>query len=759
MIKDGDRYYIYRTGNGIRIKYSTDLRNWTNGGSVFPGRPPSWIAAAVPNFTGNFWAPDIAFFNGKFHLYYSCSTFGSQVSAIGLVTTTNLTTGPWTDQGAVILSTNGSAFNAIDPGVLLASNGTLWMAFGSFWGGIKMIQLDPATGKRITPSSTIYSLATHPPTTAIEAASLVQRGNYFYLFVNWDTCCAGITSTYNIRVGRSASVTGPYLDRAGASLAGGGGSMFLESTGRYIGPGHAGVMNDNGTHWLTYHYYDGNQNGRAELALGRLSWTADDWPAFTNDWSAFYTFDVDAREHLAQYNGALRSGAEIANEPGRGQALALNGTSNYVSLPFPVANASTFAAWVKWNGGDDWQRVFDFGSNTTKYLFLTPRANSGKLRFVIRNNGPEQIVEAPTALATGSWQHVAVTLDGVRSLLYLNGNSVATNNSITIRPWQLLARTNYVGESQFTSDPAFNGRIDSFRIFGRALSSSEIRELAWAHPGLAHRYSFKSNAWDSAGMAHGGLMGNATVTNDALTLTGVPGSYVNLPGGLASGSSALTVEFWASFGVNGNWARLFDFGNINGPNGQNYVFYSPHSGLGNQRMELSTSVRTVTFDPPGTLDNRALHVVCIYDPANSNWAIYTNAVLQNAQTAALPPLNGVSGAWSFIGRSLFGTDAWLNATIDEFRIYDGRLTPEEIAANFKFGSDVLALPVTLVQSNSIAGLNLSWPSYAAGFTVETRSTLDDGAWSPISQTPNLDSDRWHLDVSATNPAQFFRLRR
>ncbi|MBC8094568.1 MAG: arabinan endo-1,5-alpha-L-arabinosidase, partial [Akkermansiaceae bacterium] len=216
MIKHGSRYYLFGTGNNIASKSSADKITWSAGPTVFSNATrPSWITNAVPGFTGSFWAPDIIYLNGLYHLYYSVSTFGSQVSGIGLVTNPTLDPSDpnylWTDQGPVIQSNGGVNYNAIDPGVMLASDGRLWMTFGSFWTGIKMIELDPATGKRITPTSTVHALATHPPTTAIEAPCLVQHSNYFYLFVNWDSCCSDIDSTYNIRVGRSTVVTGPYL--------------------------------------------------------------------------------------------------------------------------------------------------------------------------------------------------------------------------------------------------------------------------------------------------------------------------------------------------------------------------------------------------------------------------------------------------------------------------------------------------------------------------------------------------------------------
>jgi hypothetical protein len=769
MIKDGNNYFVFGDGQGISGITSTDLRNWTAVSAVFPGGPPAWTTNAITNFTGYFWAPDNAYFNGRYNLYYACSEWGTINSAIGLVTSPSLVSPVWTDQGKVIQSnpnfatttnTDLTAYNCIDPSIMVDINGTVWMSFGSYSDGILIMQLDPSTGKRISANSPIYRVSNNGPvffSNTEEGSCLYQHGGYYYLFVNFGGCCAGVNSTYNIRVGRSTSVTGPYYDKSGTNMTSGGGSMFLESTARFIGPGHAAIMNDNGTNWFTYHYYDGNDGGTATLGLARLSWSDDGWPVLTNDWSAFYPFDTDAREHLALYNGTLQNGAVITNEPGRGNILSLDGISQYVFLPIPVANASTFAAWAKWNGGGDWQRVFDFGAGTSQYLFLTPRANNGKMRFAItiNGNGAEQIIDAPSAMPTGSWCHVAVTLDGTKGLLYLNGNPVGTNSSVTIRPWQTLARSNYIGKSQWP-DPAFSGKIDSFRIFGRALSVREVRDVAWAHPALAHRYSFTSNAWDSIGMAHGTLMGNATVTNNALKLTGVSGGYVSLPGGLVSGSSAVTIEFWATFGVNGSSARVCDFGDISGSVGQNFLFFSPHTGAGTHRVSSST----VNLDIAGTLDNRTVHIACLVNPATGYSGIYTNGVLEKAVTNTWPALTNVSSAWSFIGRSLFSADAWLNATIDELRIYDGRLTPEEIAVNDQFGPDALALPVTLVQSNSALGLTLSWPSWAVGFVPETTSALGiNPVWTPAAQSPTLVNDRWRLTQSTTNGQGFYRLRR
>jgi arabinan endo-1,5-alpha-L-arabinosidase len=755
---------MFGDGQGINASYSPDLRNWSAAAPVFPGNPPAWTTNAVPGFTGYFWAPDIIYLNGQYYLYYAASQWGTITSAIGLVTTPSLSAPVWTDQGSVIQYQSGVSYNCIDPSMLLdTNNGTLWLSFGSYSDGIFVTQLDPVTGKRITPNSTLTKVAdtsTSFFSNTSEGSYLCQRGAYYYLFVNWGGCCSGISSTYNIRVGRSASVTGPYLDRNGVSMLTGGGSLFLESTGRFIGPGHAAVLNENGTNWFTYHYYDGNNSGSATFTIGLLNWSADGWPVFTNDWSAFYPFNVDAREHLGLYNGAMQNGAAITNEPGVGNVLALNGVSQYALLPDPVANASTFCAWVKWNGGQNWQRIFDFGDSTGSYLFLTPSANNGVMRFAITTSGNnnEQRIDAPAALPTNSWCHVAVTLDGSTGLLYLNGLPVATNSALTIRPWQTLARSNYVGKSQFPGDPGYNGEISSLRIFGRALGPGEIRDMAYANPKLAHRYSFTNAGWDSIGMAHGSIQGTAMATNHVLTLNGVSGGYMDLPGGLISGSAAATIEFWAAFGTNGTPCEILDFGNMTNASGLDYLYFSPHTTAGTHRLQLATNT-TAAMDVPGNYDNLTLHFVCLIDPSNHYTAIYTNGMPESSSTIVFPPLGSIGNSWSFIGRSLFSSEAWLNAAIQEVRIYDGRLTPQEIAVNDRYGPTVLALPVSLSVSNAQSGLKFSWPSWAEGFALQYTTNIATGVWQPVTPPAALGSNQWAQSLPQPVATTFYRLKR
>lgn len=278
IVKHKGEYWVFATGRGVVSLRSKDLVAWEFGPPVF-AEPPKWVADVVPGHRGYFWAPDVIRHDGRYLLYYSVSAFGKNTSAIALASNPTLDPADpeykWTDHGIVIRSGPKDDYNAIDPCVVRGPEDTLWMAFGSFWSGIKLVQLDPKTGLRLAPDSPVHALAHKEQ---IEAVALYRHGGYFYQLVNWGWCCRGVRSTYNIRVGRSRDVTGPYLDRDGRDLRQGGGSLLLGTEGRFIGPGHAGVFQDGDRYLLSYHFYDGERGGRARLAIRPLEWDRDGWP-------------------------------------------------------------------------------------------------------------------------------------------------------------------------------------------------------------------------------------------------------------------------------------------------------------------------------------------------------------------------------------------------------------------------------------------------------------------------------------------------
>lgn len=194
--------------------------------------------------------------------------------------------------------------------------------------------------------------------------------------------------------------------------------------------------------------------------------------------AAQFRFDGDLLDASGQGNNAAGVGRPAFATGRSGQALRLDGATRHVQLPPDVAGGSafTFAAWVYWDGGANWQRIFDFGRDTSRYMFLTPSSGSGTLRFAIRNGGTEQIVQTATALPAGQWSHVAVTLSGGAARIFLNGTQVASG-TVSITPAQLGADLNYFGKSQFSADPLFSGLLDDVRISDTALSAVQIQAL------------------------------------------------------------------------------------------------------------------------------------------------------------------------------------------------------------------------------------------------------------------------------------------
>ncbi len=286
MIKVGSCYYVFSTGDNnynkgnIQIRKSCNLSSgWTLKGTVFT-TIPSWIKSQLGSTPGNLWAPDINYINGKYYLYYAGSTFGTNKSVIGLATASNIE-GPWTDNGLVIKSTTSNNYNCIDPEIAWTiknnARAEMWLLFGSFWDGIKMRQLNTSTGKLSTTKTTLYSLASRGGG-AIEAASIAWRNGYYYLFVSFDKCCSGTSSTYNIRVGRSKSITGPYVDKNGTRMISSGGTKILGNSSNMIGPGGQDVILDGSTYRMIYHYYDKNANGAFKMAIRNLNWSSD-WPS------------------------------------------------------------------------------------------------------------------------------------------------------------------------------------------------------------------------------------------------------------------------------------------------------------------------------------------------------------------------------------------------------------------------------------------------------------------------------------------------
>lgn len=291
MAKEDGTFYLFSTGPGITIYRSNDLLHWMRQGRAF-ATEPEWARRIAPGFNGHLWAPDVAYHDGKYYLYYSVSAFGKNTSAIGVTTTPTLNAKSpnyhWEDQGIVLQSVPGrDSWNAIDPNLVFDEKGVPWLSFGSFWSGLKIVKLAPDL-KSVAEPQEWHTIArrdraalepdTEPGTAALEAPFIFRKGDFYYLFVSWDLCCRGEKSTYKMMVGRSRDVRGPYLDKEGRDLADGGGSLLLGGTPDWAGLGHNSAYTFDGKDYLVFHAYETADNGLQKLKIAELQWDADQWP-------------------------------------------------------------------------------------------------------------------------------------------------------------------------------------------------------------------------------------------------------------------------------------------------------------------------------------------------------------------------------------------------------------------------------------------------------------------------------------------------
>ena len=312
-------YYVFGTGRGIDVWRSDDRERWVRIGPVFQ-ESPAWVREILPDFRNQIWAPDIIEQHGTYYLYYSASSFGRNNSAIGVATNRALDPASpeyeWVDHGMVVQSVPGrDMWNAIDPHLVFDETGTPWMSFGSHWGGIKLVRMDPSL-TRIDDSQEWHSIAARhrywklderdagdsanpepdydtlyprrilelnraSESGAIEAPVIFHKNGWYYLFVSWDRCCRGAESTYKVVVGRSREIQGPYLDREDERMEWGGGTLvtqgFAESD-RWAAGGHSDAVTIDGTDYLVFHAYDRTDEGRSKLLVREIRWDRYGWP-------------------------------------------------------------------------------------------------------------------------------------------------------------------------------------------------------------------------------------------------------------------------------------------------------------------------------------------------------------------------------------------------------------------------------------------------------------------------------------------------
>ncbi|WP_315093588.1 family 43 glycosylhydrolase [uncultured Cellulomonas sp.] len=293
MVKEKGWYYVAITGDAafddtyLPMKRSRDLVHWEELGPVLT-ELPAWVLEelGVAEAPRDAWAPDLSWSGTEWRLYYAVSQFGTNNSVIGLLTSPSLANPQWEDQGLVIRSEPGvDTFNAIDPNVVTDQEGATWLSFGSFFSGIHLVPLDAATGTPAPGAEPVAIARRQFPPNAEENPAIAWHDGYYYLFVSWDYCCRSVESDYRTMVGRSASLTGPYMDADGVPLLDGkGGTEVLRGYNEFVGAGGGDLLMDrNGrTGYFVSHYYDATDGGAPRLNVRTLTWGRDGWPVLSD---------------------------------------------------------------------------------------------------------------------------------------------------------------------------------------------------------------------------------------------------------------------------------------------------------------------------------------------------------------------------------------------------------------------------------------------------------------------------------------------
>lgn len=352
IVEDNGKYYTFGTGGAGLI--SEDGWKW-NGGAVRPGGGA---------------APDAIKIGDRFLIVYGATGGGGDHRG-AILSMWNKTLDPKSpdfkySEPVVVATSDGYEENdSIDPGLMLdPTTGRLWLSYGTYFGYIRMVELDPKTGKRVAGNKPIDVAI------VCEASDPIYHDGWYYLTATHGTCCAGAQSTYNTVVGRSKSVTGPYVDNVGRSMLEGGGKMVASTTGTLIGPGHFGrVVVENGVEKMSVHYEaDLDQGGRSVLGIVPLVWK-NGWPvAGENVKAGTYEIKSERRGY------ALELSVDMANIGGNARGGFGGGGNNTPVVPVPPQKLDDVLK--NWPTGDINVRINDYMSRPHQKWSITPAPDS-----------------------------------------------------------------------------------------------------------------------------------------------------------------------------------------------------------------------------------------------------------------------------------------------------------------------------------------------------------------------------------------------
>ena len=360
MYRDENGYILMSTNNNLAMWTSEDMVKWSAKGQIFSDSP-QWLKDAVGGKTDGIWAPDLFHFNNQYGVFYCGSVFGKRTSAIGVVTNANLDfSSPadgWTDQGEVTRTTNSNNYNAIDADVVVTPDGEYWMTYGS-WnaGGIRLIKLDPKTGKQASDDKTNYQIATRGGS-GIEGPSLIEHGGQYFLFTAWDVCCKQgdeiEQTTYKTAMGRADKVNGTYVDLNGKNLNDGGGTILMQRYSRYVGPGGGEAFKDLNRIRFVHHYYDLTGDKFNHIHIRDVVFSDDNWPEMGQPFLGRY-LSAEAEHGIMTRAASGDITFEYTKDASNGEYVAyFNTAGSKIRLPMNIMQAGDYLLRYRYaNGGD-----------------------------------------------------------------------------------------------------------------------------------------------------------------------------------------------------------------------------------------------------------------------------------------------------------------------------------------------------------------------------------------------------------------------
>ena len=341
----------------------------TGGGGLISDDGWTWHSGAVRPGGGA--APDVIHIGDRYYIAYGSTGGGLNGGHSGTIHTMwSKTLDPkspdfkFNDDSVVASSDGVEDCDAIDPSFLLdPTTGRLWLTYGTYFGYIRLVELDPKTGKRIAGNQAINIGID------MEATDLIYRDGWYYLLGTHGTCCDGANSTYNIRVGRSKKVAGPYLDNMGIDMLKGGGKLVVAASGRFVGPGHFGRMDlGDGVEKFSCHYEaDLNRSGRSVLDIRPLLWK-DGWPVGADN------FQEGTYEIQSERSGfALELAVDFVRMAGGGRG----GRGAPATPPTPIPAQQLSEVSPNWPVGNIDLRIGDYMFRPHQQWTISPVANAG----------------------------------------------------------------------------------------------------------------------------------------------------------------------------------------------------------------------------------------------------------------------------------------------------------------------------------------------------------------------------------------------